>query len=492
MKCRSGSPRLSKSRFMAGMQCHKRLYLETYRPQLAGPADESGSATFEAGHAVGALARNRYPGGILISEDLDWSDAERATQDALGNRAVPAIFEPAVSFDGVRIRADILARTRDRQFDLIEVKSTLDAKPEHAWDVAIQDHVLRGAGVPIRWARLMHLNRDYVYPGGAYDLKRLFRSKNLTRLLRKRRRKVVAALKEMRKMLAADSPPSISNGPQCTTPYACPFYDHCHEDEPEHSIGQLPRLRMRLREQLAGMGVIEIANVPHDFDGLSTLQARVVEAVRTATRFHDPSISRKLHQLKFPVHFLDFETFSPALPLYAGTRPYEMIPFQWSDHILNNDGAVTHREFLHSDRTDPRRSFAEQLLDALGTKGSIVVYSSFEATRLRELGAGFKNLASPLARVRTRIVDLLPLIRDHVYDPEFHGSFSLKSVLPALVPELGYDDLEIKNGGLASLAYAEMRALETSTERRAELRIALLRYCMRDTQALLELLRALR
>ncbi len=236
-------------------------------------------------------------------------------------------------FDRVRIRADILTRTRDRRFDLFEVKSTLDVKPEHEWDLAVQHYVLSGAGVPIRWARLMHLNRDYVYPGGDYDLKRLFTFTNLTGLVRKKRREVVAALKEMRRTLAAKSPPPISIGPQCSVPYACPFYDHCHEGEPGSSIKQLPRLGMRLREKLAEMGVIAIAKVPHDFDGLSTLQARVVEAVQTETRFLDPSISRKLRKLRFPIHFLDFETFSPALPLYAGTRPYEMIPFQWSDHI---------------------------------------------------------------------------------------------------------------------------------------------------------------
>lgn len=196
------------------------------------------------------------------------------------------------------------------------------------------------------------------------------------------------------------------------------------------------------------MGVIEIANIPTDFDGLLTLQARVVEAVRTETRFLNLSILRKLRKLRFPIHFLDFETFSPALPLYAGTRPYQTILFQWSDHILNIDGAVRHREFLHDDRTDPRRPFAEQLLNALGTKGSIVVYSSFEATRLREREKDFKDLAPALSRIRKRMVDLVPLIRDHVYDPDFHGSFSLKSVLPALVPELGYDAWKLRMEGL--------------------------------------------
>lgn len=139
---------LSKSRFMAGMQCHKRLYLETFQRELAESTDESGQAILEAGQAVGALARNRFPGGTLIGEDLDWISAERATREALRNQKVPAIFEPALDFDGVRIRADILARSQDGRRDLIEVKSTLDATPAHEWDLTIQYHVLRGAGIP--------------------------------------------------------------------------------------------------------------------------------------------------------------------------------------------------------------------------------------------------------------------------------------------------------------------------------------------------------
>jgi hypothetical protein len=278
------SPVLSKSRFMAGRQCHKRLYLEIYQHELAGSADESGEASLEVGRAVGALARSRYSGGALIGEELDWAEADRATQAAFRDRAIPAIFEGALSFDRLRVRPDILTRTRDRRFDLFEVKSTLDLKPEHEWDLAVQYHVLRGAGVPIRWARLMHLSRDYVYSGGDYDLKRLFTFTNLTRLVDKRRREVVAALKEMRRTLAAKSPPSISVGPQCSVPYACPFYDHCHGNEPDHSVTQLPRLGIKMREQFAAMGIIEIPKIPWDFDGLSTLQARVVEAVRSGNR----------------------------------------------------------------------------------------------------------------------------------------------------------------------------------------------------------------
>jgi predicted RecB family nuclease len=372
------------------------------------------------------------------------------------------------------------------------VKSTVDVKPEHQWDLALQYYVLTGAGVPIRYARVMHLNRDYVYLGGEYDLKHLFKFRNLTHLVKRRRPEVLTALGQMRKLLRAESPPAIAVGPQCAAPYRCQFYGHCHQNQSDDSINRLPRLGPELREQLAAMGVTQIAQIPDDFAGLSALQTRVIEAVRTQTRFHDLAISQRLRELDFPIHFVDFETFAPALPVYLGTRPYQVIPFEWSDHILKDDGNVEHRDFLHDQSSDPRRAFTEKLLKTIGTRGSILVYSSFEDARLGELSETFKDLASELERVRKRIVDLLPLIREHVYDPGFHGSFSLKSVLPALVPDLGYDDLAISDGGLASLAYAEMQAPETSVERRVEIRRDLLAYCRRDTLALLGLYRLLR
>lgn len=487
-----GIPRLSKSRFMSGLQCHKRLYLEIYEPDLAEATNEFTESAFDVGHRVGTLARDRYPHGKLIDYDHIHTDAELATRSALSDSVVPSIYEPAFSFDQVSVRADILTRTQDHRFDLFEVKSTLDVKPEHEWDVAVQLYVLEGAGLPVRWARLMHLNRDYLYPGGDYDLKKLFTFTNLTSSARKRRSDIVSALIAMRRALAGKIPPFISTGPHCSTPYACPFHEHCHQAEPDHSIDQLPRLRERLREQLVSMGILDIRKIPRDFEGLSSLQARVAQAVRTGRRFHDPAVAEELAKLKFPVHFLDFETFSPALPLYAGTRPYQMIPFQWSVHILNADGGLLHREFLRTDRSDPRRQFARSLLETVGCKGSIIVYGSFETTRLKELAQLFPDSAPALERIRERIIDLLPLIRAHVYDPEFHGSFSIKSVLPALVPKLGYDDLEIADGNNASLAYTEIQDPSTRPERVAKLRAALLAYCKRDTQALLELFRLLR
>ena len=173
----------------------------------------------------------------------------------------------------------------------------------------------------------------------------------------------------------------------------------------------------RLWAELAELGIDDIRDIPADFEELTELQIRVRDAVRTGSRYHDPAIVAALAQAKFPVHFMDFETFMPALPLFVGTRPYQTIPFQWSDHVLSESGQVSHSEFLHDSQGDPRRRFAESLLDAMGTVGSVVVYSGYEERCLRELEAALPNLASRLARLRARLFDLHPVIKTHVYDP---------------------------------------------------------------------------
>jgi CRISPR/Cas system-associated exonuclease Cas4 (RecB family) len=490
---RTQIPRLSKSRFMAGLQCHKRLYLELYAPEITAELDETTLARFRTGTTVGELARQGFAGGRLIAHDHEHhADAEAETRALLDDPNVPALYEGAFSHDHVAVRADIIARQRAKEFDLIEVKSTASWKEPHLFDLAVQLYVLEGAGMQVGRACLMHLNRDYVYQGGAYDLERLFTSADLTERVRALQPDIAAALAAMRQPLWADVPPPIKTGPHCRAPYVCPFYDHCHGDGPEHPIEELPGRRAQLLQELAELGITDIHDIPHDFDGLTILQRRVRDAVKAGNRYHDPAIATALAKAQFPVHFVDFETFMPALPVFVGTRPYQVIPFQWSDHVLSVDGEVSCRDFLHDGADDPRPRFAESLLDTVGLTGSIVVYTGYEEYCLRELEAALPEFASHLAQLRTRLFDLHPVIKTHIYDPAFHGSFSIKVVLPAIVPRLGYDDLEIANGLVASLAYEELRDPNTSAERAAALRANLLAYCRRDTEALLELFRALR
>jgi hypothetical protein len=302
---------------------------------------------------------------------------------------------------------------------------------------------------------------------------------------------VPAQLAAMRQPLWARRPPVVATGPHCEKPHVCEFYEHCHAGGPEHPVSDLPGADTKLRRALAELGIDDIRHIPADFPGLKALQHWVCEALRIGQRHHDPAIADVLTGLTTPVHFLDFETFASALPVLPGTSPYEAIPFQWSVHTLLETGEVRHQEYLHDGADDPRPRLTAALLEALGSDGTVVAYSGYEKTCLSRLEAALPELAADLARVRERLFDLLPAIRTQVYDPAFRGSFSIKKVLPALVPDLGYDDLEIRDGSVASLAYEELRDPATAPERATALRRQLLDYCRRDTEAMLELFRAL-
>ncbi|HZE20184.1 MAG TPA: DUF2779 domain-containing protein, partial [Candidatus Angelobacter sp.] len=220
---------------------------------------------------------------------------------------------------------------------------------------------------------------------------------------------------------------------------------------------------------------------------------RIRACVITGSVHSDPELKRVLSALKPPVHFLDFETCNPALPLFVGTRPFQQVPFQWSDHVLQPDGSLEHREYLHTKPTDPRRDVAASLLEALGDEGPIVVYSGFEERIIRLLAEDVEERRGEmLAIVESRMVDLLELIRSHYYHPGFKGSFSIKGVLPALIDDLNYDDLEIQEGGQAAVAFVQMMDESTPADRRTELMHALRAYCRRDTEAMVRLFHKLR
>lgn len=486
-------PMLSKSRFMTGLQCHKGLYLSCYHPNLADPIDLAQQAIFDTGTKVGELARNIYPGGTLIKENhFQHEQAVQSTQKTLQDPSIPIIYEAAFLYDDIRIRADILVRTNDGAFDLIEMKSTAKTKEEHIPDVAIQLYVLQGCGINIRRTSLGHLDNEYVYEGGDYELDKLFQIDDITIEAKDKLPEIALQLHDIREMLYQEKPPDIKVRRQCSTPYDCAFQGHCYASVPEHYILQLPRVSKNVLATLDAAGIEDIRDIPINFAGLNAIQQRVRDCVVNNRIYLDTDIAGELNQLEYPIHFLDFETFNPALPLYIGTSPYNVIPFQWSNHVLNEDGSIRHEEFLHDGFDDPRVEFARTLLQILGDQGSIVVYSSFEATRIKELMQVLPHLSDELHKLLARIVDLLKIVRAHCYHPEFHGSFSIKSVLPALMPDLGYSDLEINDGELASIAYAEIVNPDTKQERRDHLRKCLLDYCERDTEAEVRLYQTLK
>ncbi len=479
---------LSKTRFVAGTQCHLRLWYDTYARDLASPADESLQAIFDTGQEVGELACRRYPGGHLVAHDhRHVHEALDETREVLDAGTAPALFEAAFVHEGVLVRADVLERLPGGGWRLVEVKSTTRLKEVFVVDAAIQLWVLRGAGLDVREVDVLTLDRSYVYDGERLDLDALFRLHPVTDEASAMLDAMGGRVRDLQAMLAGPAAPDIAPGDHCYTPYLCPYHAHCTSDQAllVHGLDELPRLAPDLRARLEAKGIEEVRDIPKDFP-LNRLQRVVRRAVVQGRPQVHGDIHAELARRVPPVHYLDFETFAPAIPRFASTRPYDAIPFLFSVHTEREGSAPTHRDYLHTRDDDPRPALADRLLKALGAEGSICTYSGYERQVLRMLAAALPDRARALRALEARLLDLLPIVRDGYYHPGFRGSFSIKQVLPALVPGLGYDDLAIADGQVAAAMYRKAFASTDPSERRQTFR-DLRAYCARDTWALVEL-----
>ena len=477
---------------MAGVQCLKRLYLLVHEPELAGETGGADEAIIEQGREVGLLARQLFPGGVEVGGNGGLDEAIRATRELIANPEVPAIFEGAFEDQGVVVKTDILQRRKENHWRLIEVKSTTDLREHHLEDMGIQAYVLSHGGVDLASVWLAHVNRKYVLTGETVDPRQFFLLLNLTRRVRNLQPALTFQLRSQFSVLAMPKAPDLPTGPHCANPVICEFFSHCNQPKPNDYIGYLPRLRASTAEQLGKMGVESIHDIPDDFE-LSEFQRRVCDTMQTGQPWFSADLKTEFESLKYPLYFMDFETVNPAIPRFHGMHPYDHLPFQWSVHVQTRpDVAPQHFEFLAMDGGDPRPAFISSLCEALGERGSIVVYNEqFESQRLWEMAGWLPEYAQRIRDIQSRLWDLLPVVRKHVYHPAFGGSFSLKAVLPALVPEMTYEGMEVPNGQAAGLAWQAMIAGNSSEAERQGKRRALLDYCGQDTLAMVRLLEAL-
>jgi predicted RecB family nuclease len=484
--------RISKSKFMAGRQCLKRLYFQVHQPELAAEPDAASEAVIEQGREVGLLARQMFPGGVEVRSEGGLDQAIRTTREIIENREVPAIFEGTFEHGGMLVRVDILNRRRDKRWRLIEVKSTTDVKDHHLDDVAIQHRVVTRSGVDLAASCLAHVNREYVYEGGPIDVHRFFKIRNLTRQVEGLQAELTVQLRSEFRVLAMPEAPNIPAGRHCSNPFTCEFFDHCNPPIPEDHILRLPRIHASTVAKLVALGVQSSHDIPENYPLTERLR-RACASVQMGEPLYSPEIGEELSKLKYPLHFIDFETVNPAIPRFAGMRPYDQIPFEWSVHVQRQPGAAPeHFEFLATDRSDPRQAFISVLCDVLGDGGSIVVYSQqFESQRLSELASWLPKFSGRINEIQSRLWDLLPVVRNHVYHPAFGGSYSLKSVLPALVPEMTYEGMGVADGQAAGLAWESLVSGDCSEAQRQRKREALLDYCGQDTLGMVRLVEKL-
>jgi hypothetical protein len=483
---------LTKTTLLAARQCARRAWLTLRDPARATPAAPGQMALRDAGHAVGRLAHGLFPGAVLVDE-RDFAAARTRTAALLADPTVPAILEAAVEHDGIAIRADILERLPGGAFGLREVKSGTRVRDVHLEDLAIQRHVLAGAGLAIGSIELIHVDPDYVRGDGAVEWTRLFQRRDVATEVEERAAAIAQQARALRATLAESEAPAIEPSPHCSSPYRCEFWEHCTASMPADWILHFGRVHPEQWAALRAAGTTRLADL-RETDDVPMALRRARAALATGHATITSELAAALAGFGPPAEYLDFETVSAALPRYPGTQPYQRIPFQWSLHRLDAAGTLTHFDHLADGRGDPRREFAETLLACTGGRREpIIVYSDFESDVLAEVAEALPDLASDIEAVRARLRDLLPIMRAHVYHPRFRGSFSLKAVAPALVTGFGYGDLAgIHDGAEATVQLTRLIGGECDAASEATLRVALRAYCARDTEALVRLHAALR
>jgi hypothetical protein len=475
---------LTKSKYLSGLQCHKRLWYEKNYPGRAAAISRSQQRIFDQGREVGVLARDHFPGGMLIDATGPVESVEQ-TKEAI-RRGISCIFEASFIFNGIWVRCDILQRDSN-SWRIIEVKASTKVKEEYLPDLAVQKHVLTGRGVPISGTQLMHINRECVYP----DLSNLFIIEDVTDQVDQLMGNVPNYIETFKTILDGDVEPKVLIGTQCDKPNPCPFKVYCWESVPERSIFTIPNLRKNKKTELVERGIFSLYDIPADFPLTQKQRAYVNSVLDDQSDIDNEAIKRQLSDLEDPIHFFDFETYNPAVPRFKGLGPYQQFPFQYSCHILQPDGVVTHHEYLHTDTTDPRLPLVESLLDHISNVGSVIVYSaSFERTILEGLAQSFPEHSVALQSIISRLWDQMVIFRNHYKHPGFGGSKSLKDVLPVLVPSLSYQNLDIQEGEYAQAVW-DLMINTTSEEEKSERIRHLKEYCEMDTRAMVEIHKAL-
>lgn len=477
---------LSKSKIISGLQCLKRLWLKVHRPELA-KYSEKAALFLQAGNDAHKAYRQLVPNGILVEHVDDLHAALEQTRITLRESPGDPILEGAFQHNGVLVRADLIVRD-SKGFRLVEVKAAGSVKKYHFQDCAIQTWLIERARIPIRRTELALINTAFVYPGGG-DYGGLFKHMDVTEQIRTLRQQVPVWIKECQKVLTS-AIPIIGIGNQCRTPYECPFQEHCSELGPTYPVTCLPNRGKSVKELLAE-GIDDIRDIPE-----GRLTKPIHERVRRVTKSGEaeinPSVEGLLIQFPYPRYYLDFETVAFAVPRWAGTRPHQPIPFQWSCHIEHADGDLEHKRFLDTSGEAPLVAVGHSLVSSLGDSGPIFMYSHFERDRIADLMKFLPDLASKLKALKDRLVDLKPIVKNNYYHPDMKGSWSLKPVMACLAPEMSHANLEeVTDGMSAQRAYLEIIAPETDNARRKNLRRKLLEYCKLDTLGMIMIVREL-
>ena len=485
---------ISKSKFLKAYQCQKAIWLSKYHPELKSKTTDAQQAIFDQGHEVGNLAKQLLsPGAEMEFNPKDYEGMFSKTKSLIASKE-KYIYEATFLFEDLLIMVDILEVKEDGLL-IYEVKSSTSSKEVTLYDLSFQNYVLSQLGYKVLENNLITINNEYIKETEEINLKEFFRIENFDSEVESLQGEVLEIISETREILINSQMPDIDIGKHCNKPYECDFKEHCWSQIPETSVFDLTNARAKDFE-LYSDGILTFKDIQENYllhhmtekhrtQILSELYNKKVENKKEIKRF--------LKQITYPIYFLDFECYQDAIPRWDGLRPYEQTPFQFSLHTLENETSeLKHYEFLAEANKDPRREFTENLIEYIGSTGTVLAYNmSFEKGIIKKMAELFSEYKFSLIDINERMVDLMIPFRNYwFYRKEMKGSYSIKYVLPAIAPELSYSDLDVSDGLAAVRTFKDLENLdllnniEDTGEKISKLKSSLLEYCKQDTYSM--------
>ena len=479
---------LSKSTFLRGLQCAKSLYLYKNFIQLRDKQSAEKTAIFNRGNNVGLLAQKLFPGGVdaTPAKRSDNISAVEKTKQLIESGA-EVIYEAAFQHNQVLAILDILIKKQDGWY-AYEVKSSTKISQTYLLDASLQYWVITNYGLPLQDIAIIIINNQYVRNGNV-ELDKFFVAKSVKEEVLKNQEFVEEKIHSSKLVAANAEQPNVAIGEQCFSPYHCDFMGTCWKNVPKNSVFEITGIPKADQFALYNAGFKTIAEIPASNNLNASVNAHVLAVKNDEEKIDTPAITKFLDRINYPLSFMDFETFMPAIPIYNKTKPYQHIPFQYSLHYKKDkDAPLQHFSFLAEQGLDPRKSFVEIILKDTQSEGTILVYDALmERNILNGLKNEFPEFASEIDLRLNRIVDLMiPFQEKSYYHPAMKNSFSIKNLLHALVPELSYNDLMISSGSIAMTAYEHLQT-ETDMFRILEVRDQLHEYCKLDTLSMVKI-----
>ena len=486
---------LSKSLYIRGLQCEKSLWLKKKKPDVLQAPDDSAQAVFDTGTSVGEIACELFGGGSRIEYTGDFGSQMAKTKELI-ERGTKVIYEATFCFDGILVMVDILRICEDGLI-INEVKSSTSVKDVYIDDASIQYYVISSLGYKVSGVNIIHIDNSYVR-GEKLEIEKLFHIEDVTEQIMQKQAQIPQILNKFEEILSKNVEPEVDIGPHCSDPYCCDAWEYCWREQrgiPEYSVFNISRLRSDKKFELYKSGVVKFEDIK-DLDKFNASQQIQIRSELSGEQIIDKeAIKEFLETLSYPLYHLDFETFQQAVPEFVGLSPYEQIPFQFSIHKEDGKGNLEHFEFLADVGADPRYELALNLIKFIPQDACVLAYNmSFEKGVIRRLATNYPQISNELMEIHDNIKDLMaPFASKSYYHPKMQGSYSIKYVLPALVPEFesAYKDLNlIHHGGKAMQAYENMTRM--LADEREAYKKALLAYCKLDTLAMVKVLEKLR